>query len=230
MGKFKITILHLFGIRTFAPVSAAALSGYLSLSDRQMSVDDMDFWLRALGSLVVGLVVWGAMAYDSFEKKQEADDLKQTIEDLCKQVGVIHDNIEASEEELASLTNASNAKLKKMALNLAQEMISLENKFNVTEDRTELYNAANKEEENRVWARLNAEAETRTNHLNSEFGKRYRPKAIAIRNEMRSRLGVIDTQTFEHDVIALDYNRLAGPWPISNAAANLQRLANELPN
>ena len=64
---------------------------------------------------------------------------------------------------------------------------------------------------------------------NAEFQKSLLPEALALREEMARRLGIMKPYPADQATVALDYGILAGAAPLSEAAARLESMARQLP-
>jgi hypothetical protein len=91
------------------------------------------------------------------------------------------------------------------------------------------WNDLDVEAKNRLWKERCDEISKHSENRTGIFNERLRPTALALRDEMRSRLGMVTpVERTERGAIALDYGMLAGVSPVGEIADMLERLARQL--
>jgi hypothetical protein len=232
MGKIRTFSRHAFGPRTIFPIIASCLSGYISLVDRQMTIDDPMFWLLLVGGVGAGLISWVAIALDSWRKENEAQRLQATLDDLVAQIskGVAANPIPT---HLQNLSNLSNNQIRAAVASLANRLREFE-AMTKNAHRVSLSvsypSGSSKDERDAILAHRRSQHHSDMDSFHAQFNNDYRPEALALRAEMRRRLGCAATPANGHSDTALDLGILAGVHPVNDSAINLEALARALPS
>lgn len=229
MGKIKTFLRHAFGLRTLAPISVSALSGYMGLSNMQLLMDDPIAVATVGVFLASGMITWAIVGYDGYKAEQRDNiiqDVSSKLDALLERQVPEPVNIPPS---LQNLTNLSSDQIRQAVALLVTRMRQFG--ANVKERNSTTMLSRNRANLSNEEAKRDFDAMTERllrdhNAQNSEFNAAYRPEALAYRDEMRRRLRIINSKT--HDSVALDYGMLAGTDPVEEAAASLEDLARQL--
>lgn len=134
-------------------------------------------------------------------------------------------------DEYDNLVVVSDAKLKELALALATQMRAFEANY-MEASRWKPPLGSSEEQRHQWWVSNVTENDNLRAAHGAAFVKRFSAKALAVRNELVSRIGLPpikknDLQSPYH-CIAIDLGGLAGAAPISQAAAVIETLARKL--
>jgi hypothetical protein len=178
---------------------------------------------------------------DSYQKTRDAesDALKQTILDMHGKMGVFMDLMQpppalkpqpsliGSGENIKDLTNLE---LCAKVIAFANTMRDFETNFKKAELQHDIIQkpvTGTAEEKQQQWRQqVNASMQRRQDYDN-EFRKRFLGEAIVYRDDLLRRLKIASPKE-EQNIIALQ-GALAGPAPISDLAAYLEKMARQLP-
>jgi hypothetical protein len=231
MGKAATFVRHAFGFRTVGPIFVTGVSGWTALADRNMSIDDPEFWVLAIGGIGCGLLSWAVIAYDSFSKHKENNELLRAMEGMRTSVNAL---TQTTPVNLQNLAAKSNAQIKDLVVRSVAELRMFDAK--VTTDRYEsIYSSDNlvwphvpEEVKNALWDKRNKEMMEKSQNQQNEFRANIKPLASALRLEMKKRLPNLPPPP---DIsVALEHGMLAGPHPAADAADELEMYARELPD
>ncbi|MFA5988063.1 MAG: hypothetical protein WC803_00470 [Sphingomonas sp.] len=221
MGIFRSAVAP----RVLLTVIVSTIGGWTALADRNMTLDDPNFWALTASMLVCGVITWGLIAFDNSSKDKEANRLQATLDGLLKQITPVDPG------SLKNWRSAANSELKREVALLAANMRAFGNRIRqeripvshfLTISDGDQRQAARQDENNR----RAAQSAGHTDDFNAQF----RPAALALRDEMRRRLGEGPPPHASQDSVALEYGMLAGVNPVDEAALELERLAQKLPD
>lgn len=215
----------MFGLRTLGPIFGSAVSGWVALSDRHMLMDDPDLWLLVFFGLACGLISWVCIARDSYDKEQAQHRLQQTLDDLVSQLAPLPTG------QLRNWNQATNTAIKIEVQRLAAVMQEFGRRIKQERISHNTYRMAT-DEQQRLAAFLDFSERSAAQSAAqvADFNEQFRPGALALRDEMRRRLGILPSRHAMQQSVALDYGMLAGPDPVIEAAIEIQRLAQQLPD
>jgi hypothetical protein len=89
--------------------------------------------------------------------------------------------------------------------------------------------SATREQRHAAWTEQTTRMLTRSAEEQTQFRIQFLPQALALREAMLNRLGIMPPYPPQPRVVALDFGMLAGVSPISDAANYLEELARRLP-
>lgn len=226
MGAVRTFSKHAFGLRTVAPIATSAFSAWVGLGQMHMSIDDPDFWILMVAGLGLGLLSWGAVAFDSWKRDKEAEALKATLNEVAH---ILKRDEGRTPEHLQNWAGASNSQLKREIDAICKDIISFSEALGSARAKevSRQFFAADPpgvvaQSEERMRQRI--ELHEKYQRL---FAERLRPKALALRNEARQRLGIIDPP-IDLANFALDTGQLAGANPLDDTIKGLSELAQKL--
>jgi hypothetical protein len=234
VGRTATFLRHAFGLRTLAPIIGSGAAGWIGLADRRMTVEDPNFWILALVGLGCGLLSWGAIAYDSYKKERESLDQRTKIDDLILAIerGDKPEPQNQISPTLRNLHHVTNHDLKQTVAELGSQMRTFEHNLHLKRDTDNwgIRRGSSEVEMQAAWDKHTEMTQQRSELARSEFNIRYRPMALAAREELRKRLCVTPSREINVRSVALDLGMLAGVSPIEDAVTELEQLARQLPD
>lgn len=236
MGSIRTFLHHAFGFRTIGPIFVSGFGGWTALADRRMTIDDPNFWFLAVTGVGCGLISWAVIAYDNWQKdlqvKQSNAEFVRTrtaLDSVSEELRKLRPA--PSPAKLANIRHWSNSELKGRVAKIASEMVNLElgqrKVQRAIHDRFRSKSASGGDSKS-AWETMQSEHDATSDQLNATFRKQLMPEALALRDEMRLRLGILPPPRPNLDEMALDLGMLAGVSPLLDAANALRRLASNL--
>jgi hypothetical protein len=231
MGFIKTFLRHAVGPRTSSSMFISGVSGYHAVANMHLLMDDPMSVGTLIAFLLAGLFSWAVIISDSYKADRRDSSIENMESMLNTLVARLPDDSVQIPPALANLSELSNLQIKIGVDNLVKKLraFGTKAKMRQAEQISGRPHFFNKTEEERlaIWNEQNAKYVAISEELASEFNNVYRPEALAYRDDMRRRLGIIDPKTDYRDV-ALEHGMLAGVNPINDAANALEKLAREL--
>jgi hypothetical protein len=166
-------------------------------------------WLYALASIGVGLTIWGW--YVAAKQNAESDEQAKILRDIRAALPG------PSSGQVHNLAPLDAAALKTRVASLTLRMRTFA--AGVDSSRARLFAPGQMDHQKLIQHSADAQAEYR--------GQLW-PEAIALRDEMARRVGLLKPYPSDHRSVAIDYGMLAGVSPINEAANYLEELARKL--
>lgn len=200
------------------------------------------FWLKASYLVVIfGVAAWAiVLNRNELEDKRtrqeasehERDELRKTLDLVTGHLGQSRTN--PTPLSVDNLSQLPSNEMRRRVQELVSGMRTFEAGIEAIQDRISGERFAGgvtttEEQRQAAWTESNRRDSEARQNARSEFEARFRPMALALREEMCRRLGFFPPFPPDHHAVALDYGMLAGVHPIGEAAAYLERLARGLP-
>ncbi len=160
-------------------------------------------------------------------KQEEVSAKNQQTLDVIK-VAVLPDTNSA----VQNLSHLSNNQIKQHVSTLAARMRTFEAGLKSTQMRDmaqQLPKGASQQQREADWNAKTATMFSQSAEAQSQFRSQFLPQALALREIMSKRLGILQPCPSDRKTVALDFGMLAGASPVSDAADYLEGLARQLP-
>jgi hypothetical protein len=212
-------------LRPLLRAAAAAFATYVALVGFEV---DGDFWILLAVGGIVGALSFGIAVYDELTRirlHKEIDGLVRSLRELVPAEPTVPFHVQ-------NLSTFSTGALKGAVANVAAQMRLLEAGASMkSPDYAAIIPSVDTppEESFRNWLNYVSHDSRRQNQAQEEFNLRLRPDGLALRSELRRRLGIFPP--FKHDESrALDSGMLTGVNMLSLIAGYLEDMAARLPD
>jgi len=134
----------------------------------------------------------------------------------------------AADERETELSHLTDAELKSKTLDFVEEVRSFESDYQRSRDETtaELTDFSGQDNLSGALQNVKDTYEQRQVAFSSEFESKYRPEAVAVRQEISKRLGI--SEPYDNFSPALDSGMLVGTNPLTDAADLIEELVEKL--
>jgi hypothetical protein len=233
-----------FSNAALASAGVVLIGLLLSLVQVMRLLPDWAIWLLEAVSVVLIAVVWHTGAQQAQDAAIDQKNSAAILENLSSLVTARQERDDPI--DWGKLSDLSNAQLRAAALSLASQMRVFEASHREREDlqragdmarRREALKGLTTREEieeqgNAIWDAERLRDDASSAARGKVFATQYLPKAIAVRDELFARQGIVGSHGIRspYHSVALDRGGLlAGVNPIGEAATAIERLARTLP-
>lgn len=196
---------------------------------REMISNKMVVFLIGVALLVMFIGWWTTAEQEEASAKREIklDRLQETL-DTIKSAMPVPDTGSA----VQNLSQLSNIQLRQRVSDLTARMRTLE--AGIKESQMKELSSrspANLSPEQRQteWNAYTARMLSQSAEVQAQFRSQFLSQALALREAISTRVGILQPYSSDPKTVALDYGMLAGVSPISDAADYLESLARRLP-